>query len=360
MKKLNLIIFLLLTTIITGASAIYLFVMAEERFVSTSHFTVVVEEQNGADIASGLDSLLGSAPTGNTETQTVLGFIASADLLIELEKEFNLHTHYSTPKHDYIFRLKKDASLEDRLKYYRKKITAQINSTTSLLDLEIQTYSAELSYEVAKFILGKTEEFINKQNQDIAEEQLEFANKELIRAQEIIRKQERKLLNFQNQHQIIQPEAIIQAQLEAIQTLRLSKINREVELATIKAASPNSPLLKDIKTAIHALNKEIQSQEESLSGEDQQKLNNLLAEYKEITLDLEFAIGLKGGIEALLETTRAEAASNTRFFSVIQNPYLPEEKAYPRRWYLLASIFVIASLSLLLLKAVFKSIFDRE
>ena len=358
MKKL----FLPFLIIIVGIlSYIYLFTMAENRYVSSSHFTIVVEEQNGADVASGLSAILGGAvSTGNAATQSALGFIYSSDLLLELDEQFSLAEHFSAPKKDYIFRLWHEHSLEDRLKYYRKKITAKINPTTSLIDLRVETYSPELSLQISQSILKRTEEFINAQNQKIASEQLHFATVELERAQEVIKSKEKALIEFQNKHKIIQPEAIIQAQLEAIQALRLQKIQKQIELTTLRASSPNSPGLSSLKTTISELEREIKKQEAALSGDDQLKLNSLLVEYKDLTLNLEFAIQLKKGAEILLESSRAEAVSNTRFFTVIQNPFLPEEETNPRRWYLLATIMILTSLFLTMFHALFKSIFSRK
>ncbi len=372
----------LLTLIAAFASGYYLFFMAENRYLAESQFSVVIEEQSNVDVSMGLQSILSGDTLGSSDTQAAIGYIQSANLLLELEKDFDLISHYSSPKRDWIFKLRADEkddgkfaemrntyyffplrdvpSVEDRLKYYRSKFSAKYNATTGLVDLVIETYSPELSHQISLAILKKTEAFINTQNQEIAQEQLKFSNLELKRAQELVKTQEKALLEFQNTHKIIQPEVIIQAQLAAIQTLKLEKIHKEIELTTVRASSPRSPLIRSLQTTLRELESEISSQEASLSGHNQQKLNQLLVEFKELSLNLEFAIQLKKGAEILLEKARADAASNTRFFSVIQSPYLPEEETYPRRWYLLLSACVVVMLSLIMIQALFKSVYDRS
>lgn len=341
-------------------SFVYLFVMADNRYTSVSTFSIVVEEQNGADVASGLSAIIGGTSTSNIATQSTLGFIRSSDLLIVLDTKFNLADHYSSPSKDYIFRLSPNHSLEDRLEYYRKKISAKINPSTNLIELRVESYSPKMSLQISQAILKLTEEFINLQNRQIASKQLHFAKLELERSQNIIKAREKDLLKFQNKHKIIQPEAIIRTQLEAIQSLRLQKIQKQIELTTLRASSPRAPSINSLKTTIDELAREIVKQEADLSGDDQQKLNSLLVDYKDLTLNLEFAIQLKKGAEILLESSRAEAVNNTRFFSVIQNPYLPEEEANPRRWYLLISIIILTSIILGMINAILKSFANRS
>ncbi len=350
--------------ILTGAAGLlaagYLFLCAKDRYVSEAQFSVVVEEQSGIDMAEGLGALLGGASSGGSDTQAVIGFIQSADLLLEVEKQFGLVEHFSAPKRDWIFRMGVEDSLEDRLEYYRKKIAAQYNMTTGLVDLQVQSYSPELSLEVARYVLSATEAFINEQNQAIAQEQLEFAKSELVRAHEVVKTEEKALLNFQNTHNMIQPEALIAAQMEAIQALRLQKIQKEIEVATLKASSPKSPMLAALGRTVLELGAEIKRQEAALAGEDQQKLNTLHAAFKELELNLGFAVQLRKGAEILLESARADASSNSRFFSVIQNPYLPEEEVAPRRWYLLLSTIFLTLLSVVMVQALIKSVLDRS
>lgn len=345
--------------LISGLTVFYLFFWADDRYVTESQFAVVIEESNASESTGGISALLGSGATGGSDTQAVIGFIQSADLLIQLEEKFDLPTHYSSPEKDIIFRLWREHSLEDRLKYYRKRITARYNQTTGLVDLSVETFSPELSLQVAQEILKETEAFINKQNQTIANERLAFVKTELDRAQKLIQQREKEILDFQNKHKIIQPEAIINAQLEAIQRLRLETIDKEIERTTLAAAAPNSPLLRALTATIAELKKEIANQEAGLSGGEQQKLNQLLIEYKELTLNLEFANELKTGTAVLLEQTRADSAARSRFFSVIQNPFLPEEHTYPRRIYLSITASILIFLIIFIIIALFRSITDR-
>ena len=69
---------------------LYLVLIAQDRYQTSSHFSVVVEESNNVDASMGLLDFVGGASGVASDTQIAIGFINSADLLFELEGEFNL------------------------------------------------------------------------------------------------------------------------------------------------------------------------------------------------------------------------------------------------------------------------------
>jgi len=345
--------------ILSICALIYIWGFTENRYESTSQFTVIVEDGTNADASMGLISLIGQSGGAQRERQAAIGYIQSADLLLELEKEFHLKEHYTNPPKDWFFKLNPSYKVDDRLTFYRNRIQAIFDPATGLCTLTVDTFSPELSLKVSNYILKKTENFVNKLNQETATKRLIFIRSEVERAQENFKKKRTALLQFQNKHQVIQPEIVIKAHLEYIQTLKLEKIKKEIHLATIKASSPGSPLIPQIEITIKNLGKEIDHQKEALSGAKQGKLNQLLAEYKNLELDLEFATKLKTGSELILEKTRSESISHSAFFSIIQHPYLSEEKIHPRRIYLSITVIAFIFLGQYILQALIKSIYDR-
>ena len=339
--------------------ALYLSLIAEDRFQTISHFSVVVEESNNAEASMGLLDMVTGASAGATDAQVAIGFINSSDLLFKLETEFKLIEHYTSPVADFIFRLEHDPTKQDRLDYYRKKIFAQADPNSGLIHLSVESFSPKLSQEISKYVLNETEQFINNLNKEIAAKRLSFAQAELDRSHETIKLYEKSLLDFQNKHKVIQPEAIIQAQLEAIHALRLDKIRKGIELATLEASSPNSPMLTALGNAIDNLEKEISTQEAALSGPEAQKLNQILAQYKELELNLKLSLNLRQGAELIFEKTRAEAIATSRFFSVIQNPYLSDDNTHPRRLYLSITSAIVILLTLYIIKGIIASVYDR-
>ena len=158
--------------------ALYLVLMAEDRFQSVSKFSVVVKGGSNAGASMGLLDLVGVSSEGASDSQIAIGFISSSDMLLQLEKEFGLIEHYTAPKKDFVFRLKRGAKKEDRIKYYRNKIHASTNPESGLMHLTVESFSRDLSREISAYVLNKTEEFINTLNKEIASRRLSFAQVE--------------------------------------------------------------------------------------------------------------------------------------------------------------------------------------
>jgi capsular polysaccharide transport system permease protein len=349
----------LLYFIALALSVAYLWLRTQDRFITVASFKITRQDSTG--LSSGLAQLVmpGLSETGSSDSQTAIGYINSADLLIELEKEFDLLRHYSSPPSDFVFRLAPDAPIEDRLNYYRKRITGHFESQTGLTILTVDTFDPALSFSVASRILQKSEEFINEQNQRVADQQLDFVRAEVERSANHVNEVNEQLLTLQNQHNLINPEEMIQSNLLAIQEMRLERLRTEADLSSILRDSPGSPRIDTIRSRLRSLNELIDIETAKLSGPEQNRLNQILVQFNQLKQKLEFATQLRTGAEMLLEKNRVEAISRSRFFSVVQNPYLPEDVGLPRRPYATVTILCLGMLGFLVLRALTRSVFAR-
>lgn len=342
------------------ASIAYLWTLTQDRFVSSADFKISRPSSTPVDSTSLIQlALPGLADSGAMDSQIAIGFISSTDLLMKLEKEFDLIAHYSAPRQDVVFRMEPDWTLEERLKFYRKHIFAHYNNDTGLTSIFVETFEPRLSHKIAAEILKKSEAFINELNQSIAEQQLNFISNEVERAAAHVEKMHAELLTFQNEHKLISPDEVIGSSIAALRELQMEHIRTEGQLATLLRDSPESPKIDAMRSQLRSLRDLIDAETNKLSGPDRDRMNQILLQFKELQLKLEFATRLRSGAEIMLENNRLEAAAHTRFFSVIQNPYLPEDVAAPRRFYLSATILVLGFLVFLTLRALTHSVFER-
>lgn len=341
------------------SSIAYLWMKTQDRFITVAAFKI--SRQDASGMTAGLAQLVlpGLAESGSADSQTAIGYINSADLLIELEKEFDLLKHYSSPKNDFVFRLEPDAPIEDRLAYYRKRITGHFDSETGLTMLSVDTFAPELSFKLASRILQKSEEFINEVNQQVADQQLGFVRAEVERSANHVNDVNEELLTLQNKHNLINPEELIQSNMVAIQEMRMERLRTEADLSSILRDSPGSPRIETIRSRLRSLNELIDIENAKLSGPDQNRLNQILVRFNQLKQKIEFATQLRTGAEMLLEKNRVEAISRSRFFAVVQNPYLPEDVGMPRRPYATATILCLGLLGFLVLRALVNSVFER-
>lgn len=340
------------------ASIVYLWFFTQDRYITIAKFKISSQESTGAVDGIMALALPGLSDSGIMDSQVAIGYIDSPDLLLELEKEFKLVEHYSSPLRDRIFRLASDSSLEARIKYYRKRIYAYYNSTTGLTEITVDTFKPELSKQIAESILIKSESFVNKMNQSIANQQLSFVRSEVARTSKQVDDLNNEMLALQNANNFISPDEVISASLKAVETLRMEHLKLEAELSSLLRDSPNSPRIESVRSQLRSLSELIDVEAAKLSGPEKDRLNQLLMKFNQLKLKFESAITLRTGAEAMMEKNRSTANAQARFFSVIQNPYLPESVGIPSRPYATAMILILGFLLFLILRALGRSLFN--
>lgn len=338
----------------------YLWLLTQDRYVTTAAFTISRQEaSSGLDASVVQLALPGMADSGSMDSQVTIGYINSADLLLDLEKQFDFIGHFSAPGQDFVFRLDPQDALESRLEYYRKHISADFNPETGLTTVTVDTFEPAMSQEIATVVLKRAEGFVNQINQDVADKQLAFIRSEVDRTSERVNEVHRELIELQNKHRFISPSAVINASLAAVQELQMDRLRTDAELASLLRDSPESPRIENLQSHVRSLNELIDTETAKLSGTERDRMNRILMDYKEIELKLETATRLRTGAEMLLEKNRMDAVARSRFFSVIQTPYLPEDVALPRRTYASITIIFLGLLCFLILRALVQSVYDR-
>ena len=351
---LGLIYFILLAGVIA-----YVWLVAQDRFVSHASFKISRQNPTSGEVGFATLALPGLSDTGSVDSQIAIGFVDSTDLLLDLEKEFKLHEHYSKPLTDFFFRLDSDALLEERLEYYRSRIFAHFDKETGLTVLTVDTFEPALSKKLAETILQRTEVFINILNQTVADQQLSFIRTEVERSEKKVSEVTLQLLELQNEHKLVNPDEVITANLRAVQELKMERLRTEASLASIERDSPDSPRIETLRSQLRSLDEQIAVESLKISGPEQDRLNQVLAQYKDLEMDLSFANDMRTSAETLLEKHRMDAAARSRFLSIIQKPYLPEDVAYPRRPYATGTIIVLGVLLFLMLRVLAHSVYER-
>jgi hypothetical protein len=124
-------------------TAFYLTVIASDRYVSES-IVAVREEGAGIGVPTGVDALsamFGTSAASNEDQYMLQAHILSNDMLLQIDERLNLRQAYSSPKRDFIFRLDKDATQDQFLDYYRRRVDVIIDDASGLLTIHTQGFT---------------------------------------------------------------------------------------------------------------------------------------------------------------------------------------------------------------------------
>lgn len=339
---------------------LYLWLVTENRFIAESMIKVTTEAGN-MDMSGLSTSSSGmQAAAGLSGAQMTSGYIASANLLLQLEKEFDLGNHYKSPAYDFVFRLKDNPSIEERVEFYRNRITSHYDLLEGVTIVSVDTFDRDLSLRVNKRILELTEDFINGINRKIANQQLSYYVDELKRSEENVNSINERILAMQDEKRIISPESAIETSLRAIDDMYSQTLSIEAEITTLERDSPDSPKIELLRSKLRTLNESLDRERAKLSGDDRKRMNLFMMQYKDLQERLRFAMEVRNNAEITLEKNRAMRNQHSQFFILFQEPFRPEKHGLPRRPYATITILVVGALAFFILRTMTYTLFEKS
>ncbi|ONG41686.1 capsule biosynthesis protein [Alkanindiges hydrocarboniclasticus] len=321
----------------------YLFTLAKDRYVSTSVVIVKQVGQVGIEQTNGLGALLGVNNTSAEDAQFLKAYIQSPDMIYQLNKELNLIDEFKGDGSDPIFQLPANASVETLVNYFNKRVQVNLDEKTMMLKVVTQGFSPEFSLKLNKAILSQSEQFINNVSQRIAKDQLVFAQDQLNEATSQLSMARTRLLNYQNQNQMFDPQtqALAVAQLVTGLESNLAQLRTE-ERMLLSYLNPDAPQVIAVRSQIIALEQQINLEKSKLTSKSAgNKLNSRAADFEALKAQVEFNTDLYKISLGSLEKARLEAVRKLKNVIVITSPQLAQDAYYPRRGYILLSAFFI-------------------
>ena len=320
--------------------------IAADRYVSNVSLSVKSTDGGSPISLSGIESLVGVASSSTEDIKLLQEYIKSFDMLQKLDEKINLRSLYEKQKIDLFFRIYSSTSKESYLKYYRDRIHILFDDTTGLLNVAVEGFSPEDARNISAAILEECERFINEISHNIAREQLRFAQGELESAKQKYKDAKNELLAFQNEYGVFDPQSLAKTKAGFITEIELQISKKETELNTMRSyLNDNAPEIAALKAELRAHKEQLEKEKRKVaSNASQDKLNDVVAQFEALYLNLSFAEDVYKTAITAVETTRIEIGRKAKQVVVIQSPYVPDSAAYPKKMYNIITIFVILTL----------------
>jgi capsular polysaccharide transport system permease protein len=323
---------------------VYFTLIASPRYVSQVQF--VIKQASSSGVQIGALMALGGASSSSTRDAFILQeYISSQEMAQALDNAVGLRAHYQQENWDSLSRLSADSSREDYLEFYQEHINVRYDETSEILLVEAQSFDPQYSLLVAQTLLTLSKKFINSLGDDMAQQHLDYAKKEVQRAYNDLKKQQINLINFQDKNSLYNPELQSAALFAAINEIESSLIGKKTQLKSLQAYLRNDAAeIKALGYQITALEAQLKEEKSRLTNENQESLNKVNFDFKELELNAVFAGDLYKSAMASLEMTRAEAFKNLKYLLVVVHPRLAEDQQYPQRLYSIFTWFVVITL----------------
>ena len=324
-------------------ACLYYTSIASDRFVSEAK--VIIRQADPMRTLPDSLALLGLGGSNNQDTLVVQEYLRSLDMLKSLDERLALKKHYQSHSADWFSRLADDATQEEFLNYYQDHLTLSLDNSSGVLTIQIQAFTPEYAQQILQVMLEKSERMINHLGHKVAGEQLRFVEQEIQRTHTRLQDSRGKVLEFQNQHQLLNPEIQTQAVQVVINELGGDLVRQQAELKRLTSfMNPTAPEVIAMRDRIDALSRQLEQEKQRLTGKQAPALNEVTADFQTYQVQAELATDLyKTGLVSL-EQARVEAYRKLKFLLVVAEPEKAESALYPRRAYNLATIGVVLCL----------------
>ena len=348
----------------TFMAALFFLFVAADRYVSEARFAVRSNEPQAADALGMMTGLPSSAIV--SDSYIVADYVASRDMVVELERRLPLRTIYSDSRADYFNRLDPEASLEELIAYWQSRVDVYYDSTKNTIAVEVQAFTPGDSERIAREIVDIVRLLVNDLSAQARRDAVQFAATEVARAELRVRGAREEMRVFRVAHNDLDPTQSATATMGIAAQLEGERSRLSSQLASLSGyLAAEAPSVQMLKSRIAALDGEIariqgqvsaaapaiRGTTESGTGaggadaEQSEALANVVAKYQELLLNQEFAETAYTAAMGSLERARTEASRNQSYLAIFAHPSVAEEALYPRRG---TAILVVLVLSIVL------------
>lgn len=338
------VVLVLMPVLLYGA---YLAVVASDRFVSESVIAVRQAGSDAGNVPGAALLLAGLNPPSREDTLYLKAFVHSRALLNELDAKLGLRAHFSTPRADWPYVLASDASQEEFVEYFRRRVELSFDNEATLLRIRTQGFDPAFSQRLNKAVLEASERFVNETSQRMARERLGFAEGELALAGERLQKARNDVLAFQTRHRLLDPAAQAQASGAVAAELEATRTRLQAELGALQAyLNDDAFQVQALRARIAALDRQIDTERARATTDDRkgERLNALAVQFQALQLQAQFAQDGYRLASVAVENARIDATRKIKSLLVVEPPSLPEEAEYPLKLYNLATLLAVCLL----------------
>jgi capsular polysaccharide transport system permease protein len=294
---------------------------------------------------TGLSALLQGSGFSRSQddTYSVHDFVLSRDALTELDQKLALRKAYTSPDVDVINRfpgLDWDDSFEAFHRYYRKHVSIDYDTASSITTLQVRAFTAETSKQTNDLLLKMGERLVNNLNDRSRQDLIKTAEQEVATAEEKIKTAATALAGYRNTQTVFDPDKQSALQLQGVAKLQEELLSTQAQLDQIRRVSPNNPQVASLSSRVENLRKAISEETAKVAGANG-SLTSKSAMYERLALDKMFAEKQLAAALTALETARSEALRKQLYLERLVQPNLPDKAMEPRRIRSVLMVFVL-------------------
>ncbi len=331
------ILFVLCFVLPVVGGAIYYGLIASDRYVTEARFAI--RPAIGSAEKATPDSVGTSAGTPNQmvvqDTLITYEYIVSRPMLETIAAQLPVREWFSRDSIDYLSRFDPEKPIEKFLRYWKRRVGVEIESSSGIVSLTVEAFDASESLAITQAVMKEAERMVNDLSNKAREDAVAESTRELRLAQERMEKIRLAVRDLRNRDGVLDAQKANEANIKVVSELRAARINLAVQLAIgQRDLGPESRRIIDIKQQIRDLDDNVARIERSSASQDPEQkrvLSDALTRFEALDNDRKNAEKYYQQVLTAYERARIIAARQIEFFSPIVQPVKAQSSVEPRR-----------------------------
>lgn len=308
--------------------AVYNFIIASDRYVSTASFVIRETRRGGILVGTG------GMTRSDDDSFAIAEYVRSHEVVDELVSNQNLAKIFAEPGVDVFSRFPTaltGETREDLFRHFQHYVDFDFNVSTGISTLSVQAFTPAEANRLTSAILGKAEELVNQLNDRPRDDTVNFAENNVKETTLKLAAAQAKLTAYRNAERVINPDSEVAiANLLLTEMLKsLSETNAQISQLTASASA--NPKLAQLNLRREALLKNIAEQRQSMAG-GVGSLALKIEGYETIKLERDLAEKSLTTAATALDLAKQESQRGRLYLERVVEPSVPDRYGYPTRY----------------------------
>jgi capsular polysaccharide transport system permease protein len=348
----RLVTFFLAVIAPTALAAGYLYGVSRDQYVSEFRFRLRHAQPSKLENASALAGLegAGAALETMTDSEIVVQYLQSRQVLDDLRPSVDLDAVYGRPDADWWNRLPPGEPIEDKLRYWRRVIDPFFDVSTGVVSVKVRAFEPADAQTVSAAMLRSAERLVNRLSERAQADKLAYAHQSVVDELAAWKSAEKSLRDFRNQNEVVLPsiQATESTRLDGALRTSESWVRAALDAMRARGISTSSPQAAALQAQLASIETELRrTQTEQTRADPPASLEaarpaesfaSVLTAYE--GLDVDAKIAAKSYEMAVMAEQRAhdEASQQQIYLDTFVSPAMPERSLYPVRWRMVLQI----------------------
>jgi capsular polysaccharide transport system permease protein len=364
----SLLLMVPLPTLLAGA---YLYVCAADQYVTEFRFSVRHQAPLRMDAMSATSLVApvnggGAALAVINDSQIVIQYLKSRQVIDDIVAAgIDLDAIYAGDDSDFLAHLRRDASVEERLRYWRRMVDPFFDMTTGIVSVEVRAFNPADVRLVAARTLELAEKLVNEISDRAHTDVLAYAVREADASETKLRAAQAAIASYRNEHAVLFPEmqATASTTVEGMVQQSLIEAKTAFSAQLAQGVSRDTMQMRMLGNRIAAMDSELRGVHGGLArtgaGPADVSLASVLSEYSVLKVNEEIAAKVYERALIGLQDARNAASEQAVYLAAFVQAGLPQDSLYPVRWRVLLETALISLVAWCLLQLIYHGIRDH-